>query len=217
MAAHQDGRPLCHVCLEGDDEAAEGGGRLVHGGCGCRGSAGFGHLPCLVEAATHNPDSWTMCPTCRQYYTGPVSLGLARARDKLGSTILTKNNLAKALQDMGQFAEARRLYEAAVTGSMAELSTSSTLRTKGNLAKFDEGHGPVCRSAAAVRGGGGRKHGGARAAGPQQHSGVQEQPGGGAAEARRMFKMVVAGHTAQLGPAHFSTLLTKGNLANVLT
>ena len=37
-AAHQEDRPLCHVCLEGDDEAEDGGGRLVHGGCGCRGS-----------------------------------------------------------------------------------------------------------------------------------------------------------------------------------
>ena len=29
-AAHQDDRPLCHVFLDGDDEAEEGGGRLVH-------------------------------------------------------------------------------------------------------------------------------------------------------------------------------------------
>ena len=57
-AARQDDRPLCHVCLEGDGEelAGGGGGGLVHGGCGCRGSAGFGHLPCLVEAGMHNPD-----------------------------------------------------------------------------------------------------------------------------------------------------------------
>ena len=101
-AAHQDDRPLCHICLEGDDEAEDGGGRLVHGGCGCRGSAGFGHLACLVEAATHNPDSWTMCPTCRQDYTGPASLGLARARDRQGSTSDTKTNLAISLSATGR-------------------------------------------------------------------------------------------------------------------
>ena len=108
----------CHVCLEGHGDEAEGaGGRLVHGGCGCRGSAGFAHLLCMVEVAMHNPDSWTMCPTCRQDYTGPASLGLARARDEQDSTLATKNNLARALQGMGQFAEARRLYEAVVTGA----------------------------------------------------------------------------------------------------
>ena len=55
-AAHKDDRLVCQVCLEGNDETEEAGGRFVHGGCGCRGSAGFDHLPCLVEAATHNPD-----------------------------------------------------------------------------------------------------------------------------------------------------------------
>ena len=75
-AARQDDQPLhCHVCLDGDGETEGGGGKLVHGGCGCRGFVGFAHLPCLVEAATHNPDSWTDCPTCRQEYGGPTSLG----------------------------------------------------------------------------------------------------------------------------------------------
>ena len=130
--AHQDDRPLCHVCLEGDAAAEEGGGRLVHGGCGCRGSAGFGHLPCLVEAATYNPKSWTMCPTCRQDYTGTTVLGLARARDGQGSTLLTKYGLAIALKCMGQFAEARWLYEEVVAGETAQLGSAhhDTLQTK---------------------------------------------------------------------------------------
>ena len=123
-AAHQDDRPLCHVCLEGDDEAKEAGGRLVHGGCGCRGSAGVRTPPLPSRGGdAHEPPRQLddECPTCRQHYTGPASLGLARARDEQGSTSATKNNLAIALKDMGQFAEARRLYEAAVAGHTAEL------------------------------------------------------------------------------------------------
>ena len=120
----------CHVCLEGHDEAEGGGGRLMHGGCGCRGSAGFAHLLCMVEVAMHNPDSWTMCPTCRQDYTGTTVLGLARARDGQGSTLLTKYGLAIALKCMGQFAEARWLV--VVAGETAQLGSAhpDTLQTK---------------------------------------------------------------------------------------
>ena len=131
----------CHVCLEGHGDEAEGaGGRLVHGGCGCRGSAGFAHLPCMVEAAMHNSASWTMCPTCRQDYTGPAALGLAGARDEHGSTLETKNNLANALKGMGQFAEAWRLLDEAVAGSTAELGPahSKTLTIKMNLSALLE-------------------------------------------------------------------------------
>ena len=39
---------------------------------------------------------------------------------------------------------------------------------------------------------------------------------GDRAEARRLYEEVVAGQTAQLGPAHANTLLTKGNLASLL-
>ena len=196
MAAREDDRPLhCHVCLDGNDEAEGGGGQLVHGGCGCRGSAGFAHLPCLIEAATHNPaaDSWSMhgsmcwstCPTCRQRYTGPASLGLARARDRQGSTSETKINLANALSEfsatMREWAEARRLYEEVVAGFTAQLGPAhvDTLATKNNLALL-----------------------------------LMQM--GERAEARRMYEEVVAGLTAQLGPAHTTTLKSKGNLATLL-
>ena len=65
----------CWVCCEAGDAEP-----LIPMGCACRGSAGFAHLRCLVEAAEHNVDSWTTCPVCRQEYTGEADVGLARTR-----------------------------------------------------------------------------------------------------------------------------------------
>ena len=66
----------CWVCCEGSDE-------LLVTGCACRGSSGLAHLRCLVAAAQHDVESWTTCPTCGQYYTGAVDVGLSRARWRL--------------------------------------------------------------------------------------------------------------------------------------
>ena len=219
-AAYEGDRPLCHVCLEGDDEA---GDWLVHGGCGCRGSAGFGHLLCLVEAATHNPKSWTMCPTCRQRYTGPASLGLARARDEQGSTTATKAGVANALTDMGQFAEARRLYEEVLAGQTAQLGPAhtDTLVTKGNLATLLQKTGGwteaqrLYEEVAAEQ---------TAQLGPaNSHTLLTKgnlacvlQTMGERAEAQCLYEEVAAGQSAQLGPAHIDTLTTKGNLTGLL-
>jgi hypothetical protein len=49
----------CYLCLEVAGRPTRSGVRkLLHTGCGCRGSAGRAHLPCLVRAAKHNPYSW---------------------------------------------------------------------------------------------------------------------------------------------------------------
>ena len=69
----------CYLCLGGSDD-----GPLVRG-CACRGSdAGFGHLSCLVESAKADESGrrWTSCPTCKQYFTGEVQQGLAKARQQ---------------------------------------------------------------------------------------------------------------------------------------
>ena len=68
----------CYICM---DEGSEDD-PLLHGGCGCRGAAGFGHLKCLIESAKADATArrWSRCPTCEQHYTGPVQLGLAEAR-----------------------------------------------------------------------------------------------------------------------------------------
>ena len=73
----------CWVCLELADT---GGGAAAPTGCACRGSAGRAHLSCLISVARHKTDrqdrhtAWIGCPTCKQYYTGPMDVGLARAR-----------------------------------------------------------------------------------------------------------------------------------------
>ena len=166
---------LCHVCLEGDAAAGGGGGQqLMHGGCGCRGSAGFAHMRCLVEAAEHNPDSWTDCQTCKNEYTGAVELRLARehderahdgrAHDERLSTMDTKHNLGAALTGMGHFAEARAVYEEVVAQRTKKQGRMhvETLVSKGQLALL------------------------------LQSTGAQE-------EARQLFQEVVAEQTAQLG------------------
>ena len=68
------------MCLEAADCD---GAAAAHAGCACRGSAGGAHLSCLVAAAQAKGDgyglAWCTCPTCKQQYTGPINVGLARA------------------------------------------------------------------------------------------------------------------------------------------
>ena len=97
--------PSCWVCCEGGGTAEND--KLLSTGCACRGSSGLAHLRCLVLAAQHDVDSWTTCPTCEQYYTGEVDVGLARARWKLvrqrppedEERLFVANNLAVALKE----------------------------------------------------------------------------------------------------------------------
>jgi hypothetical protein len=88
-------RGHCWICLEGNGDEHEGGsagaaaggssvGSLLHQGCGCRGTAGFAHLPCLVDYAVRQARSgqllqWKQCRTCEQRFTGDMRLGLAEA------------------------------------------------------------------------------------------------------------------------------------------
>ena len=99
-AMHQEGveePPTCYICLCEAGPATRSAGQGLVRGCACRGTSGWAHLQCMVTAAMCNPTSWTDCPTCKQEYTGAVALGLARARDRQRSTLVTKNNLAAAL------------------------------------------------------------------------------------------------------------------------
>ena len=69
--AHQDDRPLCQVCLEGDDEGAGGGGgELVHGGCGCRGIGGVRTAPpaCLPAGRGGDAQDCIECGTGKYAY-----------------------------------------------------------------------------------------------------------------------------------------------------
>ena len=44
----------CWVCCEGADSP---NGAPSPTGCACRGSAGFAHLPCLIDSARYRPDT----------------------------------------------------------------------------------------------------------------------------------------------------------------
>ena len=115
-ASDDEDARTCFICLE------PGGGRrsqrLLHGGCGCRGGSGFGHVACIAKAAQEtNEDMWYDCPTCKQMWTGQMELGLTRARvaslaslpdgdwDRLNAT----NMLTQALKSMCEHTEALSL------------------------------------------------------------------------------------------------------------
>ena len=91
----------------------------MHGGCGCRGSAGWAHLPCLVEAATHSLDTWHSCPTCTQEFSGEMQLGLALARCEQAQglprvdedRLMAADRLGVALSDARDYTGALPLLE----------------------------------------------------------------------------------------------------------
>ena len=72
-ARNWDPDGVCWICCEGGKD-------LLHTGCACRGSAGLAHARCLEQAAVHDVNRWTTCPTCRQQWTGEMEVALARAR-----------------------------------------------------------------------------------------------------------------------------------------
>ena len=146
----------CWVCLE--DEAA---GDLVHGGCACRGTAGFGHVGCVAKAAEADESVWLSCPTCKQIWTGALFVKLARHRytsssqlpeddpDRLAAGVTYVHALLKS----AQIAECIRVAEATLLilrRSQGHMS-KSTVELMGNLASayvkngdFDKG-GPLLR------------------------------------------------------------------------
>jgi tetratricopeptide (TPR) repeat protein len=99
---------ICWVCCEGESHSP-----LLFTGCGCRGSSGLAHISCLVQAATHNVDRWTSCPTCTQDFTGECEIGLARARwegvrdrpPEDEERLFVANNLAVTLQQAASDSE----------------------------------------------------------------------------------------------------------------
>jgi hypothetical protein len=127
-------RGHCWICLEGNRDyergsaGAAGGssvGPLLHQGCGCRGAAGFAHLPCLVDYAARQPRSGDLlqckqCRTCGQSFTGDMRLGLAQAHWEMVQGLPAEaverrqamNRLALALQlCSGDHEAARPLLE----------------------------------------------------------------------------------------------------------
>jgi tetratricopeptide (TPR) repeat protein len=98
------------VCLESDDLP-------LQRGCACRGTAGFSHLACLVNAARADDERWLTCPVCRQQWTGSLKLSLARERWALeqgspeedGERLMAALDLVQALYLAGELDEALQL------------------------------------------------------------------------------------------------------------
>ena len=118
--------PSCWICLDG-------GEGVIHGGCACRGDAGYAHVECVDAHATaihkrtmdehvatgYTSDAsecfaaWGVCPTCKQAYNNDMELGLSRkrwARTKGFPTmdeerLSAANSLATALASTGRLRE----------------------------------------------------------------------------------------------------------------
>ena len=140
-ASDDDADNTCFICLEPHSASQ----RLLHGGCGCRGSSGFGHVACVAKAAQEmNLHMWQYCPTCKQSWIGQMQLGLARARvaslasrpegdwDRLDAS----NLLMQALREMDQHAEALSLGVATLATARRALVDEDevTLTAMGMLA-----------------------------------------------------------------------------------
>ena len=119
----------CFICLE-PHSGPGSSHRLLHGGCGCRGGSGIGHVACVAQAAQEtNERMWHFCPTCKQKWTGEMALGLARARvASLASLpegdlerLDASNGLTQALRMMGECAEALSLGVATLAAARRAL------------------------------------------------------------------------------------------------
>merc|ERR1711969_531414 len=102
----------CWVCLE--HEPDEGGELPQPTGCACRGGAtDHAHVGCLAKFAQEKKGVWTRCPTCKQRWTGPVALALARRRHALAAgrphvdceRWEAEGDLAEALGKAGHYEE----------------------------------------------------------------------------------------------------------------
>ena len=80
--AQAEAPPQCFICFDGDTSEQP----LLSTGCACAregSSVGVAHVHCFVSAAQRNEDLWHVCPTCKQWFTGEMLTGLARARWEL--------------------------------------------------------------------------------------------------------------------------------------
>jgi tetratricopeptide (TPR) repeat protein len=127
------------------------------------------------------------------------------------ATLRAKMNLATLLAVLGNAGgerdEARRLYEEVIEGHAAQLGAqhTDTLKAKGNLANLLAGLATMFSNHA---------QDGFRGF-VLSHMGYNERRGKGE-EARRLYKEVIEGYTAQLGGQHTATLDAKMNLAVLL-
>lgn len=117
MACTGEGR--CFICL---DDCSP----LIASGCACREDAALAHLDCRIKAAealavrAKDTRWWRTCQTCEQEFTGPMSIGLARAwwsrvldrpQEDL-ERLSAAQTLANALSGDGKYEEAEEIERA---------------------------------------------------------------------------------------------------------
>ena len=129
--------PACFVCLETVGRTA-----LLPTGCACRGSSGWIHEDCAMQAAAaaqeragtwagagRNP--WQTCPTCKVAYTGALKLALARE--------WCRRTASLSREDTQRFAAHTTLGNAlSASGKLAEAEDV----VRGNLEVATRLHGP---------------------------------------------------------------------------
>ena len=178
----------CTLCLDEADYPLP-----IQSGCGCRLAAGCAHIACKAEYAAHRGPGyhagWFECPTCKQYYTGAMRLGLAetlvsrlqgRPAEDTGR-LNAQTNLADAFAHAGRYTQAKALYQnvLAIVMRVDGPNDTNTLTAAGNLAKM-----LLCE----------RKN----------------------SEAEALFRDTLERQQESLGPEHENTLGTAGNLTVAL-
>ena len=134
---------VCLICLEASPPP-------IQSGCACRGLAGLAHLDCRVKAAQalvkrkRRNRWWFTCQTCKQVFTGAMSIGLANAwwsqvsdrAEEDPERLAAANDLATSLKRQGQHAEAEEMLREVLAVRKRVLGADHTdaLTTASNLA-----------------------------------------------------------------------------------
>ena len=149
------------ICLDGGDKPLP-----VQRGCACRGDAGLAHVACQAQAAAHKGaggrnHAWAVCPTCGQFYTGGMRLGLARELvrrlEKRGPEdchrLAARSNLGQALKDAGDLCGAEVLLRdvLAIRRRVWGRANPATRETAGTLAGVLKQQGHHAGAAALYR------------------------------------------------------------------
>ena len=158
----------CYICLE-SSSSEDDRQPLLALGCGCRGSSGFVHAACAIQAAVAQQERagtwsgpvgrhpWQLCPTCKLPYTGELKLTLAqewcRRTEPLATDDLqrfaARTTLGNALSALGRLAEAEVVVRENLTTVTALHGSEhrNTLGTTMNLGMLLEGQGKVDEAA----------------------------------------------------------------------
>ena len=135
--------PSCWICLESS-------GKLLRG-CACRGTAGYLHTACLVEANRHRTAAHDKCPTCQTRFVGVLSMAAAeaRVRDTRASSSIdcqAITDLARACAEQGRYAEALQHHRSVLRRQLARFGPDhlDVAKTQNKCASMHVYRQPLC-------------------------------------------------------------------------